>query len=170
MSSGNPFQAVEDFVDDAVEGVKDTVTTVTEGVRDGIGATENLGREAVGVVDKSFREIENGLEDSEAAIRNGIDKTGREIGRGLGELTGKNAYERTMANAADRAKAESERLRIERENQLARSKEEDMQGEARRRAKADALSGRSGTILTAGFNSGSSTSLGAGGGKTILGA
>lgn len=98
-----------------------------------------------------------------------IDKTGREIGRGLGEITGKNTYEKEMQRTAERQEAESNRLLWERDNKMAQSREADAQAEARKRMRASQVGGRTGTILT-GFEQGTSTQLGAGGGKDLLGA
>lgn len=125
------------------------------------------------------RDVEKGLDDVGRAITDGgnklweegakvVDKAGRELGRGLGELTGKNAYERTMKDTADRQEAESNRLMWERKNKEAQFKESDAQAEARKRMRALQQGGRAGTILT-GFEPGTSTSLGSGIGKDLLG-
>ncbi len=97
------------------------------------------------------------------------DKAARETGNAIGEVTGAKAYERSMKALSDRQEAESNRLLWERDNNLALSKENDIQAEARKRMRASQQEGRTGTILT-GFDSGTSTQLGAGGGTTLLGA
>jgi hypothetical protein len=148
MGSSNPVQQLVSNVSNAGNALMDNI----------VSGVSNTGNSVLDTVWGDYRQT---LED-------GIDKAGREIGRGAGEITGKNAYERGMRELSDRQEAESNRLLWERDNRIAQNKETDAQAEARKRIRAAQAGGRSGTILT-GQNVAPTTQLGASGGKTTLG-
>lgn len=149
MCGGNPFKELEEEFNNAVDNVKSGVKNIndelTEVGRDVGGGLENIGRWYAG------------------------GQVG-DIKKGVGEITGRNAYEKGMRETAERQEAESNRLIWERDNTIAQNKEMDMQAEARKRLKASAAGGRAGTILTGFTGDAGSTALGQGGGTNILGA
>jgi hypothetical protein len=115
--------------------------------------------------------IRDPVQDVIDGTKEGLNRIGIEVGNGIEDLTGKNALERTMQQTEDRRQAESNRLMWERDDRIARNKETDLQAEARKKMRAMAQGGRSGTILTGFDASGGSgaNALGASGGKNALG-
>lgn len=164
---GNPLSAITDPLRDLGAGVVSGISNAGNDILD--RTVGHIGREGETFVNDIGRQIETGGAKFFEEAGKVIDKTGREIGRGLGEISGKNTYEKEMQRISDRQEAESNRLLWERDNKMAQSKEADAQAEARKRMRASQVGGRTGTILT-GFEQGASTQLGAGGGKDLLGA
>lgn len=170
---GNPLSAITDPLRDlgagVVSGISNAGNKFLDETTKGIKGVADL------AIDTSLNTLTGGAVGyRDGQVGSGVlsdqwDKAGREIGRGLGEVSGKNTFEREMQRISDRQEAESNRLLWERDNKMAQSKEADAQAEARKRMRASQVSGRTGTILT-GFEQGASTQLGAGGGKDLLGA
>jgi len=136
-----------DFIKDGVDTVVNTVGQGVSGISNGINSE----------LDKTLNEANKV-----------VTRLGVETGNGFRDLTGQNAMQRGMEENARNQERQANRLLWEKENNEAQAKEKNLQEEARKRLRAEASSGRAGTILTSAVPVGS-MELGTSSGKSLLG-